>query len=61
MNDKRKLAQEAQRHLKEAKENSKEAQKIFKVIGDTDGERFAGDAFKKAEDGENYVSKRLGE
>jgi len=55
----RDLARVAQKHLKEAKENSKEAQKIFKIINDPDGEKIAGDVVKKAEDAEGYVSKRL--
>ena len=58
--EKRDLAKQAQRHLKEAKEYSKEAQKIFKVIGDPDGEKFAGDAAKHAQNGEEHVIKKLG-
>lgn len=57
---KRDMAKRALRHLKEAKENSKEAQKIFRVIGDSDGEKFAGDAAKHAQDGEEHVTKKLG-
>jgi len=58
--EKRDLAKQAQRRLREAKENSREAQKIFRVIGDPDGEKFAGDAAKHAENGEEHVTKKLG-
>lgn len=58
--EKRDLAKQAQRRLREAKDNSREAQKIFRVIGDPDGEKFAGDAAKHAENGEEHVTKKLG-
>ena len=58
--EKREMAKKAQEHLKEAKENSQAAEKIFKVVGDPDGERFARDAAKTAQDGEEHVSKKLG-
>lgn len=57
---KRDLAKQAQRHLKQAKENSQAAEKIFKTIGDPDGAKFAGGAAKQAEEGENHVTKKLG-
>ena len=56
----RDLAKVAQKHLKQAKENSKEAQKIFKIINDPDGEKIAGNVARQAEDAEGYVSKKLG-
>ena len=56
---KRDMARQAKEKLKEAKENVKEAKDIFKHINDPDGEKIAGDAYKKVDDAENYVSKRL--
>jgi hypothetical protein len=58
--EKREMAKKAHEHLKEAKESSREAEKIFRVVGDPDGERFARDAAKAAQDGEEHVIKKLG-
>ena len=58
--EKRDMAKKAQEHLKEAKEHSRNAEKIFKVIGDPAGEKFAGDAARHASEGEEHVSRKLG-
>lgn len=58
--EKRDMAKQAQKHLKEAKEHSENAEKIFRVIGDPAGEKFAGDAAKHAREGEDHVTKKLG-
>jgi hypothetical protein len=54
------LAKEAKEQFQRAKESTKRASDIFKLIGDKDGEKLANDAARVIEDGQKYIDKRLG-
>ena len=56
---KKNIAREAHKDLRDAQKSAKRASEKFKVIGDPDGKKLADNAADAADEGANYVEKRL--
>ena len=58
--EKRNKAQEARRWMRTSRDYAREAEKVFKDIGDKEGERKAGSVGDAAEEVIEHVEKKLG-